>query len=920
MLSRAALRRLMGQAASAGSLQAVYETALRCVQDALEIERASLLVFDASGTMRFVAWAGLSDTYRTAVDGHSPWPPDETAATTLVVPDVQRDASLAAYAPIFLLENIRALAFVPLQFGSRLLGKFMLYYREPHTFSEAEIATAEQIADHVAFALEHHKVSVALESQLATERDLRQHAENEAALREANESRLGLALAAGRMGAWDWDITTGRVTWSPELERIHGLEPGSFAGTLDAVRREVHPADAEHLQAAIAAALETPEASYDIEYRIVLRDGTLRWLGATGRVVVDGDGQPSRMVGICRDVTERKRADEKSAFLADASRVLATTLAPETIIEDLARIVVPRLADWCVVQVTGPDGRLHPVEVAHQEAGRTALMRDLILRWPSRPSDFGSAAFVLNSGRSVLVPRITDDMLEARAKDDEHLRTMRSMRACSLMNVPLQARGRTLGVLTLVSAESERHYASADLQFADDIASWAALAIDNAQLYRQANAARLAAETARGQLEALTRVSDQIAVSLDPDEALRQLATRVVPAFADYCVTYAATEGSIRPLGFSHRDPAKVALVEALAYGVFVSVEDRQGPGMVIREGEACLVSEIAPDFAAAQAATAPSHDVRWVLEPRSIMTVPLNARGRTLGAIAFAATDDSGRRFGDADLKIAMELASRAALLVDNARLYAEARSAIRARDDMMAVVSHDLRDPLQAISAATATLRLERQSAGNTESLESIALASAQMRLLVQDLLDISLIEAGRLPIHREQVALPELMLEAQTLLQPQVEDKNTRIETRLVVNLPTISVDRHRILQVLLNLLGNAVKFGSAGGRVTLGAERQDDAVRVWVEDTGPGISVEQQDRVFDRFWRADRYAGAGVGLGLAVARGIVEAHGGRIGLTSRLGAGSTFFFTLPLDAVGVHLGKRREIGELGQSETV
>ena len=897
MLSRTALRQLMAHAASAGSLQAVYQTALHGVQEALNVERASLLVFDATGTMRFVAWSGLSDAYRGAVDGHSPWSVTETAATTLLVSDVDQDPSLMGLLPIFRRETIRALAFVPLQFGTRLLGKFMLYYREPHTFSDAEVAIAEQIADHVAFALEHHRIAVALESRLMTERDLRQHAEREAALREANERRLNLALTAGRMGAWDWDVTSGRVNWSSELERIHGLEPGMFEGTIDAVRRDVHPGDADRVSAAIAAALDAPDSRYEIEYRIVRPDGTLRWLGATGRVFLDSSGRPHRMVGICRDVTERKRVEEASAFVAEASRVLATTLAPETIIENLARLVVPPLADWCIVQVTDAEGYLHPVEIAHQDGGRTTLMWDLLRGWPSRSDHFGSGASVVSTGQSVVIPRITDDQSESRFDGDVHLVEMlKEMRLRSAMTVPLQARGRTFGALTLISAESGRLYDDADLRFAEDIASWAALAIDNAQLYRQAEEARLAAETARGQLEALARVSDQVAISLDPDEALRQLAVRVVPAFADFCVTYASADGIFRPLGFAHRDASKLALVETLAHNLCVSLDERGAPGKVIRLGEPRVLTTLPPGFAAAEPSPAPLNEGRSGLEPRSIMTAPLNARGRTLGAIVYGMSCDSGRRFDDADLKIAMELANRAALLVDNARLYAEARTAVRSRDEMVAFVSHDLRDPLQSISAATATLRREPQTEENAESLKSIERASTQMQRLVQDLLDISLIEAGRLLIDREEVDLPDLMLELQTLVFPQIKAKNARLETRLAADSPRVSIDRHRILEVLLNLIGNSLKFGAAGGLVTVGVERKEDAVRFWVQDTGAGISPEQLDRIFDRFWRADR--GAGAGLGLSVAKGIVEAHGGRIDVTSQVGAGSTFFFTLPL----------------------
>jgi len=887
----------MAQAASAGSLWTVYQMALRGVQEALDVERASLLVFDASGTMRFVAWSGLSDAYRAAVNGHSPWLSTETAATSILVPDIEQDESVAVLRPVFKSEDIRGLAFVPLQFGTRLLGKFMLYYREPHTFAESEIAIAEQIADHVAFALEHHRVAVELESRLIVERELRHEAETEATLREANERRLNLALAAGQMGAWDWDIASSRVNWSSELERAHGLQPGTFEGTLEAYRRDVHPADVDRLAAGIAAALENPAVPYEIEYRIVRPDGALRWLSSIGRVLVDGSGRPTRMVGICRDVTEHKRVEEASAFVAQASRVLATTLSPETIVENLARLVVPPLADWCIVQVTDADGRLHPVEIAHQNAGQTAMVWDLLRRWPSRPEQFGSAAAVVASGRSVLLPRITDEFLKMRAESDEPMRLMQALRFRSAITVPLQARGRTFGALTLISAESERIYNAADLRFGEEIASWAALAIDNAQLYRQAEEARMAAETARGQLEALATISDQLAVSLDPDEALRKLAARVVPAFADYCITYAAADDVLRPLGFAHRDPAKVCYVEALAQQLQVSVDERETSGRVLSMSEACVLPAPAPIFAKAQA-DAPAGDARSVLEPRTVMTLPLNARGRTLGAILLATTNDSGRRFGEADLKIVMELASRAALLVDNARLYAEARTAVRSRDDLVAFISHDLRDPLQSISAATATLRLEPQTPDNAESLESIARASTQMRRLVQDLLDVSMIEAGRPPINREQVDLRDLIFEVQTLALPQIKESQAGIETRLAPDLPGLAIDRHRILQVLLNLICNALKFGAPGGIVTLGVDRQPEAVRFWVHDNGAGISSDQLDRVFDRFWRSGR--GAGAGLGLAVAKGIVEAHGGQIGVTSQPDAGSLFFFTLPFQS--------------------
>jgi PAS domain S-box-containing protein len=333
---RGALHRLVDQAAGAGSLEAVYQTALRCVQDGLRVERASLLVFDAARKMRFVASSGLSTEYCKAVDGHSPWSPDETNPTPILVPDVEQDAALAAYLPVLRREDIRALAFVPLQFGATLLGKFMLYYRECHAFSDDEIAVAQQVADHVAFALVHHRISVALEAQLVAEREVRERAEAEAARRQASESRLHLALAAGRMGTWEWDIASGSVSWSEEIELIHGLEPGTFGGTLDDFRRDVHPEDRERVESAIAAAIGKPDVDYSIEYRIVRKDGACRWLSACGRVLVDGEGKPIRMLGICRDDTERKRVEDavreadrrKDEFLATLAHELRNPLAP----------------------------------------------------------------------------------------------------------------------------------------------------------------------------------------------------------------------------------------------------------------------------------------------------------------------------------------------------------------------------------------------------------------------------------------------------------------------------------------------------------------------------------------------------------------------------------------------------------------
>ena len=489
MLSRAALRNLMGQAASAGSLQTVYQTALRCVQEALAVERASLLVFDAHGMMRFVAWSGLSDEYRAAVDGHSPWLATETNAAPIMVPDIDQDASLTDYMPVFRRESIRALAFIPLQFGQKLLGKFMLYYREPHAFGEGEVEVAQQIADHVAFALEHHRIAVALEARLVTERDLRHRAESEAALRRANESRLHLALGAGRMGAWDWDIRTNRVQWSPELEVIHGLEPGTFGGTLDAFRRDMHPADVAGVEAAIKKALAAPGTDYAIDYRIELPDGVVRWMSASGRVLADDEGAPVRMVGVCRDVTERKRAEEASAFLVDVSRMLATTLDPAEALEQLARRVVPGFADFCVTY--GFDGAtVRALGYAHCDPSKTPLVAALAHDVPVSVEDRNGPGMVIRRGEPCVAREIIPDPSKALAAAAPDAPLHLALEPRSVMFVPLNARGRTVGAIGFAATDdSGRRFGDEDLKVATELAARAALLVDNARLYAEAQSA-----------------------------------------------------------------------------------------------------------------------------------------------------------------------------------------------------------------------------------------------------------------------------------------------------------------------------------------------------------------------------------------------------------------------------------------------
>lgn len=228
-------------------------------------------------------------------------------------------------------------------------------------------------------------------------------------------------------------------------------------------------------------------------------------------------------------------------------------------------------------------------------------------------------------------------------------------------------------------------------------------------------------------------------------------------------------------------------------------------------------------------------------------------------------------------------------------------AQRAIRAREELIAVVSHDLKTPLATIGMSVSLL-LDQLSAGDQaiadrKSLERIQRSSERMSRLVRDLLDLAKLEDGHLSIEPRPNEVAALMTDAVELLRQQAAAKSLRLEQQVAPGAERALCDRERILQVIGNLVGNAVKFTPAGGEISLRSERAGPELVVSVRDTGPGIPEDQRAHIFDRYWQARETRTTGTGLGLSIAKGLVELHGGRIWVASRVGEGSTFLFTLP-----------------------
>jgi PAS domain S-box-containing protein len=402
-------------------------------------------------------------------------------------------------------------------------------------------------------------------------------------------------------------------------------------------------------------------------------------------------------------------------------------------------------------------------------------------------------------------------------------------------------------------------------------------------------------------LRLLARASAVLASSFDHAATLAEVVRLTVPLFADICFVDIVEESEqLRRVEVAFADAKKQKVADAVRH-LAPSPGGQSPQAQVLQSGEPILLAECTAARLRLAIADGLEHETLvQACGAGSLMFVPLMARGRTLGVATFVMAE-SDRRYSSADLDLALDLASRAAMAMDNAHLYQEAQKAIRAREDILSVVSHDLKNPLVAIMLGAAVLLrspADMDAGMRQKSLEVINRSAEQMDRLIKDLLDMSSIEAGRLSIEPSEHDLDSLLDDAFGALQPLAMGKGLDLERAALAGPCRILCDRERVLQVFSNLVGNAIKFTPAGGSITIGAEIYEQNAMVYIRDTGPGIPEELWPSVFDRHWQAKETARKGLGLGLHIAKGIVQAHGGTIWVRSHPGAGTTFCFTLPL----------------------
>lgn len=394
----------------------------------------------------------------------------------------------------------------------------------------------------------------------------------------------------------------------------------------------------------------------------------------------------------------------------------------------------------------------------------------------------------------------------------------------------------------------------------------------------------------------LSQTTSILSETMDYEERIQRTADAVVPKIADVCVVQIVEDGLLHFKAAAARDRKMLDLIlHASTHGI--CSRGPYGTLAAIENIDSILINDLPKELRENPHLDPGFKELASHLNLNSYLLMPLKTRGKTVGTIALGMV--SGRKFTSEDLAFSELVATRCAAFVESARLYLKAQQAIAARESVLSIVSHDLRNPVAAIDLAAQLLLdhdLQRQE------ISSIAWrlrnSAVVMQRLISDLLDFGKIQAGAFSIEKGRVTVTEILALSLESLADKAREKQVLLQAEVKSDLPDLFCDKSRVVQVLWNLVGNAIKFSPRNATVSLSASVQGPCLKFSILDHGPGISPEDLPRVFDRFWQSKQSVTKGTGLGLSIAKGIVEAHGGNIHAESTLGLGSRFEFTVPI----------------------
>lgn len=648
------------------------------------------------------------------------------------------------------------------------------------------------------------------------------------------------------------------------------------------------------------------ETIHDSELEIIFADGEVKFITGYATPLYSADGTPSGVLGVYVEITEQRRRNVAQRLFARINSDLEAGLDELALMAQLAELLLPDLGDCCIIDLLDEPGELVRVTAALTAEHRQTMQTLVAHRLSQGPT--AAQGFATEQAAPLLLSELSDEHLRLVALDATQFDLLRMLRPRSALIVPLRGRHGVMGNMLLIMNDSGRAYTATDQALAQDIATRAALLLDNARLYGAERRARAASEAAAARALFLADVGSLLAGALDDEQALQQLARLAVPRFADLCVVYLSKpDGTLIRFAAAHCDPAQEQQLMAIQQRA-PSVSDRDHPAnRAIRARQTLLDPEIMPTSVQVANPDPVDQQTAWSLVPRSHLVAPLIARGRVLGAISFGLIS-SERRYDHDDCTLAEELARRAALAIDNARLYHDSQEAVRIRDTFLSVASHELKTPLTSLLGQAQLLQrrmLRDEHPGSDRdqrAIRTIVQQGQRLNHLISAMLDISRLETGQLAIVREPLNLDTLLKQVVEELQPMLSRHSIRCE--LSEQPLVISGDSIRLMQAFQNLLQNAVKYSPDGGPIVVQLAPQGRLAVVRISDQGLGIPAEALPKLFQRFYRADQSTNghiSGLGVGLYVVREVVSLHGGEVHAESVAGQGSTFTVTLPLDGI-------------------
>jgi len=683
----AELARMAATVARAESLDDVFEAGLDTIQRALGVERSAILLLDQDGNLHLRAWRGLSEQYRATVGARPPLLPFGSDPTPIVIPDVLAEPRLAPTHEALQAEGIHAMTLVPLVHAGQRLGALVY----DGVLVEEELGFVQTVASHVAAMSERTRAEAELRAS-RTELEVIFSGVADGITAQDPHGRIVYANdAASRLLGFD---TAAELLAADIAALVADYE------VLDEYRR---PLPFDEFPGRIALR-ERRTAERTMCYR---RRGRTeeRWSIVRATPVLDDAGTALFAINIFHDVTERRHSEERLRFLGEAGAVLSSTLDYELTLSELGRLVVPQFADYCLVDMLDDDGELRQVVHVHVDPDRDAVLAELRLRYPVMGNTGHPAKRVLDSGVSLLIEESTEAELRAAALDERHFELYRRLDPTSYIVVPLRARGRTMGVISFGTGESGRRYDEEDVAFAEQLAARAALAVDNALLFREAEQAAAAANESVASLALLADASEALAQHLDARETLASVARLALPVLADGCNVYLAEGDALVRVATAHVEPERVALYDALPPSYPLATDSPTVLVEVYRSGRPRHFADLEEELLAAAEAAGIERETWALLGTESILMLPLQARGRPLGVITFSSL--RAHRFDEADVALATELARRAAVAVDNSLLF-EAERASRRRLGFLAEASTLLGSSLDVDQTLASLARL--------------------------------------------------------------------------------------------------------------------------------------------------------------------------------------------------------------------